>query len=425
MSPWRSRKFLVFAAGNTLNNVGDAVYATALPLLVYQLTGSLGAMAALAALNYVYLLLAPISGAVADRLGGGRLIVPALLVQAGLGALMTLLVLVHRGPVELLYVFGPLIEIAGGLYRAGWMAALPQVFPENAPRARAALSSSFVASTILGPLLVAALLGPLGFTWLLWLNVATFATPIVVHLYGVRAPAEPAVRREVPARITKDIAEGWNAVVFSRPLRTALLLFFPAGLLASAATSTLAVYVMRKDFNLTPESVSLVILLANAGALVGSTYASVQRRVRVGQSILLSATASVACLWLLPLQMQTLFIVGLILFRMIDEVAGIGFDMLIYTRVTPDLIGRVNGTVRLIRGIPATLSPLVVAAVAALMGTAGTFVLVAAATSVPLLWFLPRWSRTCALLNGGEEPDSTNAPETPFAEAASAHTSPR
>lgn len=39
-APWRDERFRIFAAGNFVNNVGEAAYKVGLPLFVYELTGS-------------------------------------------------------------------------------------------------------------------------------------------------------------------------------------------------------------------------------------------------------------------------------------------------------------------------------------------------------------------------------------------------
>lgn len=105
-NPWRDRSFGVFAVGNLVNNIGESAYTVALPLLVYQLTGSLGAMAVLMAATPVALLLGPVLGAVVDRHGSRVLVVPGLLLQLVAAVCLNVLLLVDDAPLWPLFVLG-------------------------------------------------------------------------------------------------------------------------------------------------------------------------------------------------------------------------------------------------------------------------------------------------------------------------------
>ncbi|MEV4443417.1 MFS transporter, partial [Streptomyces sp. NPDC049577] len=193
-SPFRDPRFRVFAAGNVVNNVGEAVYATVLPLLAYDLTGSLAVMSLLAAAVPVSLLLAPWLGSAADRWGPRVLVVPGLLVQAAAGLAMNLCLVAGRAPVWLFFGCALLVAVGGAAYRTGWMAGTPAMFPRSPVRARGTLNSLFFATTLAGPLLTAGCLPLIGYTGLLWINLATFFAPIVVWALGVHPERRTAAK---------------------------------------------------------------------------------------------------------------------------------------------------------------------------------------------------------------------------------------
>ncbi|ATL82571.1 hypothetical protein SMALA_2337 [Streptomyces malaysiensis subsp. malaysiensis] len=222
-NPLADRRFLVFAAGNAANNVGEALYATALPLLAYQLTDSLVVMAWLAAAVPVSDLFAPALGAWADRRGVRGLIVQGLLAQAGAALAMNLLLLGGHSAPWLLFLCAVVLETGGLAYRTGWMTGVPAQFPDCPVRARGTLNSLFLATTLAGPLLVAALLPWVGYQGLLWLNLPTFFAPLVVWAVGVRparsAPASP--HKTAPASPHKTAPASPHKTAPASPHKTA------------------------------------------------------------------------------------------------------------------------------------------------------------------------------------------------------------
>ncbi|MBT2480125.1 MFS transporter [Streptomyces sp. ISL-94] len=167
-APWRDRRFLVFATGNFVNNLGEGAYKVGLPLFVYELTGSLAVMSLLAALVPAMLLISPWLGAVVDRWGPRVFVVPGLLIQLTGALALNLTVLAGRPSTVALFCLTALVQLGGEMYRAGWIAGVPGMFPHNAARSRAVLGSLFVTSNIAGPLLVAVGVGLVGYLGLLW-----------------------------------------------------------------------------------------------------------------------------------------------------------------------------------------------------------------------------------------------------------------
>jgi MFS family permease len=106
---WRDRAFVVFWSGRAISYAGSAVTAVALPLLVYQLTGSALRTALLSTLQLLpYLVFGLVAGALADRADRRRLMVgcdlanAAALATVPLAAAVGVLTVSHAYAVALL-----------------------------------------------------------------------------------------------------------------------------------------------------------------------------------------------------------------------------------------------------------------------------------------------------------------------------------
>ena len=73
-----TRRFLLYAAGNSLNNIGNGMWTIALPLLVYHLTRSSLSMEITVAVEALSMLLQPLVGTWVDHTSPRRLLVGSL-----------------------------------------------------------------------------------------------------------------------------------------------------------------------------------------------------------------------------------------------------------------------------------------------------------------------------------------------------------
>ncbi|HEV8544760.1 MAG TPA: hypothetical protein VGQ64_00575 [Candidatus Limnocylindrales bacterium] len=124
----RNRDFTTLLVSQSVSAAGDAVSATALPLLVLALTGSGLAMGIVGAINTgADFIVGTFAGAMADRGDRKRMMFGADLGRALFTALIPLSDLVH-GPTMLviLLVSAPL-AILRGFFRAGYLASMPNL----------------------------------------------------------------------------------------------------------------------------------------------------------------------------------------------------------------------------------------------------------------------------------------------------------
>jgi predicted MFS family arabinose efflux permease len=350
------------------------MYDVALPLLVYGQTGSVALMGILVAATPATLLLGPILGASADRRGSGQLVLGGLAVQLAASIVLSTLVSLDRipGPVVLV-VLAVVTETAGATYRVGWMTSVPQMFQESPVRARGTLSSLFVATTVLGPLLVGLLLPVVGYEGLLWVNVVTFLAPLGVYAFGIRPtrPKRDLVRRE--GLVLGGLRIGFSALWGDPTLRRLTLVLLPFDLAESAALPALALFHLRDTVGINASTVATVIAGMNVAALIGALIVSERRVFRPMQVVGVITVASAGALLIAASPRAAPAIAALTVLTLLGGAGGSAQAMMAVQLVPQEVFGRASGVLRLVHGVPQVLGPLLVAALVPLTGTSVAF----------------------------------------------------
>ncbi|MEU2915878.1 MFS transporter [Streptomyces massasporeus] len=408
-SPWPDRRFQVFAAGNVVNNIGEAVYTVALPLFVYERTGSLTVMALLAVLTPATLLLAPVFGVVVDRYGARVLVVPGLLVQAAAAVALNLTGLAARAPVWPLFVFGALVQIGGAAYRMGWMTGVAHMFPDNPVRSRASLGSLYQVTNVVGPLLVSAALLWTGYPGLLWFNVVTFLAPIAVWLAGVHPP-----RRRPADGGDRDgggpvagLADGLRLMRATPVLLHAMLVFVPMLLVGTAGTLTLSLFRLQHDWELAPRTVGLVLVAVRIAGVLGTVLVTERRTFPFRRIVLAGTVGMGGALLLMASGSVHVFVAAMVVMFGFQAALAVAADLMVFRFVPADALGRVGGTVDLALGLPILAGPLVVPALAGTLGASATFLAFGCLELAGLLWLARTWRQW-----------APTAPHTPSREEA-------
>ncbi|GHJ37049.1 MFS transporter [Streptomyces sp. TS71-3] len=386
-SPFRDRRFVTFAVGNVANNLGEALYAVALPLLVYHVTGSLGSMTLLAAAVPAAMLLSPTLGSIADRRGVRGLVRYGLLVQAAAATAMNLLLLRHDPPVWLLFVCALLVAAGGVAYRTGWITGVPATFPSCPTRARGTLNSSFLATTMVGPVLVSALLPAFGYTGLLWLNLPTFFAPLVVMAMGIGPP--PVPKEQADEKDRREWRPAVRAVFKDHRMLALLIVQLVLDIACGNGLTTLVLYDLAHSWRLSGEQASLAIAAMNLSSLVGNLFVSQRRRFPAWLWLTSGMALRAVSLVLLATPMWPVFLTVLV-------VGQFGQGMVLATVVMgrvkylpKAVLGRASGVLWLLTGGAGLVSSTAVVVVNGALGTPATFVVLGLAAST-VLWYLAR-----------------------------------
>ncbi|WP_203625303.1 MFS transporter [Streptomyces sp. SID9913] len=259
---------------STLSRWGDAFHTVALPLLVLHLTGSgLGVGMVVAAEIVPVLLLAPIAGAVADRLSPLRVMICADLVRAVLVALLPLV----SGHIGAVYAIAFGLSSASVFFNPATGTVLPRLVAE---RELVAANSGIWTAAVLSQIALAPAAGLLvvafGFAPSFLINAASFAASALV-LARLALPARPeaeAGEREAvhPGRRWRrwaGQAGGGIGLIAKYRLLRVLAAGQVLAALSAGATSALLVVLAAERLHLDPDGYGLLLAAIGLGAAAG------------------------------------------------------------------------------------------------------------------------------------------------------------
>lgn len=249
-------------AAQTISRWGDTVNVVALVVLVFRLTGSgLGVSGVVIAEILPVLLLAPVAGAVVDRLPRVRVMVAADLWRTALAGMLPLAS--HHIVAVYAVAFG--LSAGGMFFNPASTSVLPAIVGEQElVAANSGLWSAAVVSQIalapLGGLLVAAW----GVAPAFWLNAVSFAISAAT-LAGLRPPgAQPLATGSWVRRIR----DGARLLTDNRLLRLLAAVQLLAAL-SAGATSALLVILAERHLGAGPGGFGLLLGAIGIGAALG------------------------------------------------------------------------------------------------------------------------------------------------------------
>ncbi|MFJ8814824.1 MFS transporter [Amycolatopsis thermoflava] len=250
-------------AAQTVSRWGDTVNTVALVVLVFRLTGSgLGVSGVVIAEILPVLLLAPIAGAVVDRLPRVRVMVAADLARMVLAAALPL---VDR---NLVAVFAVAFGLSAGavFFNPASASALPSIVDEDE---LVAANSGLWSAAVVSQIALAPAAGALVAVWgpgqAFWINAATFAVSALT-LSRLRLPHPPAP--VTPASWTARVLEGPRLLLRDRLLRLVASVQLLAAL-SAGATSALLVVLAERHLGTGPGGFGLLLGAIGVGAALG------------------------------------------------------------------------------------------------------------------------------------------------------------
>ena len=351
-SLFSSRERRLYLGGQTVSLLGDRVLFLAMGIWTKTLTGSNGA----AGLTFFFFvapsLLAPLAGALVDRLPRRTFLI---LVNLATGLVVCSLVLVNgRGQVWLIYLVMFLYGASATVLSAGGSAMLTMLFAsDELGSANAYLSTVGEGCRLFAPLAGAGLFVVIGGAALGLIDAATFFIA-AASLAAISVKEAAAAGASSPWR--SYVAAGVRHLVQNAPLRqmtaaVALAMLF-AGLLESIGFA-----VVSQGLHRAPPFLGVLISAQGVGALAGAlTAARIMRRIGAGG--LIAAGLAVLALGVFAWTASDLALVipGFIL-------TGLGVPWLIIgyvtaiQRLTPmALQGRVDAAASFLLGTPQAVS---------------------------------------------------------------------
>lgn len=218
------RKFAIVAFGQLLSMMGSGLSTLVLSIWVLEQTGSVTSFAVVSAIGLLPgILVGPIAGTVADR-WDRRKVMLASDSTAGL-SMALLVVLMQSDGLRLwhVYLVVSVTSVAGAFQRPAYLAAVAQLVPKRYLGHAAGIGQLGVGvGLVFSPMLGAALIGPIGISGVLLVDMGTFAIGALTLLF-VRFPNLMfRVREET---FGAEIRNGWRYITRRPGLRAALRFF--------------------------------------------------------------------------------------------------------------------------------------------------------------------------------------------------------
>jgi MFS family permease len=261
----RNPAFRNLAAARLISFVGDSLSLVALLLHVATSTGqALAAAALLLVGDFAPALLAPVSGALADRFDRRRLMIVCELVQ---GATLVALALALP-PLPMLLVLVGVRAVAGQVFAPASRAAVPALVADrDLESANSTVGFGANGAEALGPLLAAALLPVLGVSGVLLVDAASFGLSALLltrlpALPPTPDPAAPSASLLVQARDGLGYLRGAPAVRI-------IVLGFCAVVAATAIDDVALVLLATDTFRAGGSAVAVLLAAVGIGLLVG------------------------------------------------------------------------------------------------------------------------------------------------------------
>jgi MFS family permease len=334
------RTFTVIWLGQLVSSLGSGLTGFALPVWIYQKTGSAEAFGLLFfAATVPTVLLSPFAGALVDR-WDRRMV---LLVSDALAAVMTLAigVLLYTGQFEVwhLVVISGLSSAVGTFQNPAFTASMGMLVPKkHFSRATGMMQTSEAVSGILTPLVAGVLVTTIGLWGILAIDVITFLIAVAT-LAAVRIPNPPP--SPLPRQhLLREAHDGW-VFVRQRPGLLALLIYFPIINLGQGMVNPLFGPMVLSFAN--PAQLGAVVSISSVGLLLGSLALSAwggpARKVR---GLLLAQSLCSLLLIFMALRPSVVMVtVFMFLMLLVSPLAGTSSGAIWLSKTPQHMMGRV------------------------------------------------------------------------------------
>jgi MFS family permease len=345
--------FVVYWLARTISVAGNGITVVVLPVLVYRITGSPAAVAALNAIQALpYLAFGLLAGALADRLNRKKIMVICDVAAALLLAAVPVAAMLHLLTLAQLFILALGIGTAYVWFDAANFGSLPALVDrDQLPAAISLLESSATIALLIGPTLGAALLAVMAPPYSLGFDAVSYLMSALL-LSSIRRPFRRTQHDQGPRkRIHHDIAEGLRFLWHQPVIRTITLSVFCTCLSWGGTFGLLVVYANRA-LHITQANVRLG-LLYSAGEL-GSLIAAAAvpkllRHLPIGRLLAAFLAANVVTLAMLSVAPSYGWALLLFCCYELAYVVVLLTGITVRQMLTPDhLQSRVNTTGRLL-----------------------------------------------------------------------------
>lgn len=287
LRPLRSRNFALIWSAALVSNVGTWMQTVALGILVFARTDQPAWTGLVAAAGFLPIgLLAPLGGALADRLDRRRWLIVTTLAEMTFAAILAVLAAFGHDPPGVLVLLSFLGGASGAIGFPAYQAMVPDLVPSDDLLGAVSLSSAqFNLGRVIGPAVAGLALLSHNYGLVFGINAASFGA-VVVALCLVRLPRPTSSSSTLG--IVARIVAGARAAAAEPACRAAIALIAVVALLASpfiALVPAMSGVVHRQGVSV-PVATALLVTAQGIGAVAGALVLPSLAE-RVGRSAML------------------------------------------------------------------------------------------------------------------------------------------
>ena len=271
--------FWKYWTGQTISNLGSSVTLFALPLLVYQMTGSAINLGISGAANFLpYLLFGLVLGAWTDRIDRKRMMIFTDIARTLIVATIPLLAVLGSLPVWWLYVVGFIHSTLTICFEAGEFAAIPSlVNQDDLVTANGRIQASYSAAQIIGPLLAGLLVFKVPLPTLMLIDALSFlVSSASLLLIRISFNVKESEKKEKTS-IRQDVVEGLRYVLSHPVLRNISMMMAMVNFVSAASYAQLVLFA-KVRLEASDTQVSLLFSAGSLGVVIMGLLAGPLRK---------------------------------------------------------------------------------------------------------------------------------------------------
>jgi DHA3 family macrolide efflux protein-like MFS transporter len=343
------RNFTLLWISYFVSLMGDWVLDIALPILVYQLTGSgtaLGAMVAVEAIPGI--ILAPIAGVFVDRWNRQRVLIWTNIL---LGLSVLLLFLVQTAAqLWIIFLVGFLNACLGTFLYPARTALVPDLVPESElTRANSIMTLTVQGSRLIGPALGGAAISLAGPQLSFALDAASFFFAALciaaIQLTTLTLSSEEPTSEKGVYGVYRDLIAGLQ-VIFSTPVLWATLMVWSVLILAAGAVTAVMVVFVREALGGAEANLGYLLSAQGLGTLMGGAAMMIFAARIKPVTAIIGGIFLAGVLFLIVANTSSLMVAAIALWGMgiMMAVSGIGIHTTFQTTPPEQFRGRVLAT---------------------------------------------------------------------------------
>ncbi|MDL1909516.1 MFS transporter [Chloroflexi bacterium CFX6] len=351
------RSFTLLWLGQMVSLIGSAMTWFAFTIWAWEETGKASALATIGFFAFLpTVLFSPIAGAFVDR-WNRKLVMLLSDLATALGTLIVLLIYTF-GDLQIWHIY--LVSILAGFFTAfqypAWSAVVTTMLSrEDYARAEGMFGSARALSGILAPIFAAALLGVIGLTGIMLIDLATFLFAFgALLIVRVPQPRRTETGSQGKGSLWKEITFGFRYINGKRSLRALTILFMAAGIFLAIGATLMAPLALSGTGN--DESALATVQSTGAvggvaGAVILSLWGGSRRRIH---NVLIGGAGAciLGILWLGLGRAVVLWAIGSFFFAFFEPFVEGGNLAIWQTKVPADAQGRVFSARHLLVQIP-------------------------------------------------------------------------